>query len=118
MSERGQANRRDHPRSELLAQVQVRRELEVHIMPAFNISGGGVFVQGEPTDYPELQPGTELELVIFDADDPSRDDVSVRAAVARTEQRPGLAHGFGLRFVGIDHVAWQALQRLISRKSA
>lgn len=118
MSERGQANRRAHPRFELLAQVQVRRELEVHIMPAVNISGGGVFVRGEPTDYPELRPGTELELVIFDADDPSGGDVAVRAAVARTEERPGLAHGFGLRFVGVDQAAWQALQRLVSRKSA
>jgi len=108
-------NRRAHPRVELLVQVQVRRELEVHIMSTLNISLGGAFVQGDPADYPELQVGTGLELVIFDVEHPGDEDVNLQARVVRREPgSPTLTPGIGLQFVSVDLDTLARLRRLIT----
>ncbi|MCK5798890.1 MAG: PilZ domain-containing protein [Deltaproteobacteria bacterium] len=95
------AERRLHRRVDLLAQVQMTRSSEVHIMSTVDISRGGVFVQGDPNDAPELTSGIDLDLVLFCADDP-RHEIVVRATIVRvvslekaTRELPG---GFGLRF--------------------
>ena len=91
--------RRAHPRFELLAQVQVARESEVHIMSADRISRGGVFVQGEPSEYPDLQVGTHVEVVVFDADHPGQEDLALEAQVVRVEgEASAYQPGFGLKF--------------------
>lgn len=92
--------RRAHPRFELLAQVQVARESEVHIMSADRISRGGVFVKGEPSQYPDLQVGTRVEVVVFDADNPGQEDLALQAQVVRVESGEASAYqpGFGLKF--------------------
>lgn len=88
--------RRQHPRVEVLAQVQVTRDAEVHVMSTSDISRGGIFIQGDPADAPDLLPGVDCDLVLFDAD-ADREEVMVRATVVHIVDRPD-AKGFGLRF--------------------
>jgi hypothetical protein len=107
-------DRRAYRRSEILAQVQVSRESEVHIMSA-QISRGGMFVHGEPTEYPDLRVGTEVEVVVFDVVRPGSDDVSLDAKVVRIEEGLADKHGFGLQFEGLSHYEVGALQTLLDR---
>lgn len=109
--------KREHPRFELFAQVQVARESEVHIMSAQRISRGGIFVQGEPTAYPDLQVGTQVEVVVFDADNPGREDLSLAARIVRVD---GLSSsrrslGFGLQFTELGTFEAGALESLLDR---
>jgi hypothetical protein len=105
-----QPDRRAHPRYELYAQVQVAREREVHIMRARHISRGGLFIQGHPETYPDLQVGARVEVVVFDADHPGRDDISLDAQVVR-----GDPSGFGLRFNNLTGFEAGALDNLLRR---
>lgn len=68
-------------------------------MDTLDISRGGVFIQGNPEEFPELSPGVDLDLVLFFTDD-LHDDVVVRATVVRVVDSagPGSCPGFGLRF--------------------
>jgi hypothetical protein len=112
-----QHDKRSHPRFELLAQVQVAREAEVHIMSAQKISRGGIFVQGEPDEYPDLQVGSRVELVVFDAEHPGEQDVSLEAKIVRVEdgQRSDTQLGFGLQFTGLGSFEAGALEELLER---
>jgi c-di-GMP-binding flagellar brake protein YcgR len=104
--------RRAHPRVDLLAQVQLSRDTEVHIMSTRDISLGGVFVRGEATDHPELKIGAMVELVIFDSSAASGgDDIGLRATITRIEKAPD--PGFALRFINAGPSERAALQRLI-----
>ncbi len=93
--------RRLHHRVEMLAQVQVSRHSDVHIMDTRDISRGGVFIQGDPAASPEIATGVDLDLVLFFADN-VHDEVSVRATVVRVvepaDATPDNPAGFGLRF--------------------
>jgi hypothetical protein len=111
-----QHDKRAHPRFELLAQVQVARDSEVHIMPADKISRGGVFVQGEPDEYPDLKVGAQVELVVFDAEHPGEQDLSLEAKVVRVEdQRSNSRLGFGLQFTELGTFESGALEELLER---
>ena len=110
-------NRRVFPRVDLLAQVQVTRQSECHIMSTLNISRGGVFIQGLPTNYPELRIGAEVELVIFDANAPGERDIALRARIVRLDLgRPGHPPGFGLEFVGLDPERIARLDQMIGAR--
>jgi hypothetical protein len=114
-----QIENRTHPRVDLFAQVQVTRDSEVHVMSARNISRGGIFIQGEPAEIPDLRPGVEVEIVIFVGDDlglaDGLADVRLGARVVRVEER-GRADvpGFGLQFIAIERTQGQMLERLIA----
>lgn len=105
---------RAHPRFDLLAQVQVTRHSEVYIMSTRNVSRGGIFIQGDPQEYPELKVGTQVELVIFNPDDPGQDDVTLTAMVVRRDRVSGreARAGFGLQFLNVGKVA-DTLERLL-----
>lgn len=112
----GTAENRRFARIEYLAQVQLSRDTEVHIMSTRNISRGGVFIQGHPPEFPELRVGAQVELVIFDADRPGETDVALSALVVRIEMatRPGGLGGFGLQFVNLTKRNLNELERLIT----
>jgi hypothetical protein len=103
---------RAHPRFDVLAQVQVTRHSEVYIMSTRNISRGGIFIQGDPQEYPELKVGTQVELVIFNPDDPGQNDVTLTAMVVRRERGREAMAGFGLQFLNIGKVA-STLERML-----
>jgi hypothetical protein len=106
---------RSHGRVDLLAQVQVTREAEVYIMSTMNISRGGVFIRCDPSECPDLRAGAQVEIVIFVAEDPGVEDVSLQARIVRVEPqaRGQIPSGFGLQFVGLDADQTQKLERLI-----
>ena len=117
--------RREHERVDLLAQVQVTRESEVHILSTSNISHGGVFLLADPAEVPDLERGAEVELVIFPTTEPTEENdetqemtVSAQAKVVRIEdgKMPGRDAGFGLRILKIDPDNRQRLRKLIKNK--
>jgi hypothetical protein len=109
------SEKRLHPRHDLLAQVQVSAEAEVHVMSTDNISLGGVFIQGVPGEYPEITIGAELDLLIFDANEMGG-DVRCRARVVRIEA-DGDRTGFGLKFVDLTQPNTARLRRLLAASS-
>ena len=92
-------NQRRHPRVDLFAQVQVSKDSEVYIMSTANISRGGVFIQGDPADYPDLSQGTTVDLCIFAGEDVGVPEARIRARVVHVAEATKPAPGFGLEFV-------------------
>lgn len=105
--------RRAHRRVELLAQVQVSRTDEVHILSTVNISSGGVFLSANPESLPQFQVGIEAELVIAPPNDLG-ESVTARARLVRIEgrARPGQPAGFGFEFSQVDPLNKSRLKRL------
>jgi hypothetical protein len=93
---------RQSPRIELYAQVQVTRESACHVMATGNISRGGVFIQGDPVDHPDLTLGASVELVLFDPEDPDHAGVSLEGVVVHV--REGQRQGFGVKFINMNHL--------------
>lgn len=87
-------------------------------MSAVNISRGGIFIRGEPGEYPDLRVGTTVEVVIFDPDNPGAEDVSLAATVVRIEGgAPGGRTGFGLQFKQLGIFESAGLDQLLQRLS-
>ncbi|MCC6748289.1 MAG: PilZ domain-containing protein [Deltaproteobacteria bacterium] len=112
--------KREFPRAEVFAQVQISQDAEVHIMSTSNISRGGVFIQGSPADYPDLRVGAVVDLQIFASEGSELgDDVSCRAKVVRTQPvgTKATGPGFGLQFLDIDPENVRRLEALLRRTS-
>src|SRR3954469_20376790 len=84
--------KRKSPRIEVYAQAQVRTTggvPDVAIMAVRNVSAGGVYLEGTPSEYPELKPGREIDLVIFGSEEGLGDDpefnIVCRAKVIRID---------------------------------
>lgn len=102
---------RDHPRVELLAQVQVARDSEIYVMSTSNIGPGGVFIQGDPADCPDLEPGAAVEVVIFATD--LGLEVRLDARIVRVVPAGGrFPPGFGLQFTSLEQAQAQILERM------
>jgi hypothetical protein len=123
MSEGGGPSNRSSPRIEVFAQAQVRGS-DVHIIPVRNVSAGGVYLEGTPSDYPELKPGTEFNLVIFGSEEGMGDDpdfnINCRARVIRIDEgyagkRPP---GFGCTIDPVDQDHRDRLTNLLLRASS
>lgn len=90
--------RRAHQRYELLAQVQITRQSEVHILSTSNISRGGFFICADPEAGFTPEVGAELDVLLFSPDELSH-EISARAKVMRlVEGKGGCVQGYGLRF--------------------
>ena len=116
------SNNRKSPRIEVYAQAQIRGK-DIHIMAVRNVSAGGVYLEGTPAEYPDLKPGTDIDLVIFGAEDGQGDDpefnIICRAKVIRidpgfTGKRPP---GFGVTIDPIDQEHRDRLTNLLLRAS-
>ena len=105
--------RREHPRFHLLAQVQVKRSSEILILQARNVSFGGLFLEGNPKDYPQLGVGMEVDISLAPEDDPEGQTIQMRARIARIERTGQL--GFGLSIIRIDANSQGRLNALIRR---
>jgi len=95
------SERRHAPRYEVIAQANVGSGDEAYLIPVRNISATGVFLEGNPADYPHLTAGVELELVLSASAAGTADDevinVRCRGRVARIEPgKPTRVGGFGL----------------------
>lgn len=115
------ANRKS-PRIEVYAQAEVRGR-DIQIMAVRNVSAGGVYLEGTSAEYPELKPGTDIDLVLFGAEDGAGDDpdfnIVCRARVIRIdpgfpEKRPP---GFGVTIDPVDQENRERLTNLLLRAS-
>jgi len=111
------SDRRGFSRIEVYAQANVLRSDTVYLMSVRNISTGGVYLEGTPAEYPDLKPGTDIELVLFGSEEGegAEEDLNVRCAgrVVRIDagypgKRPP---GFG---VTIDPTSDDERERLTS----
>ncbi|MCB9556218.1 MAG: PilZ domain-containing protein [Deltaproteobacteria bacterium] len=107
--------RREHPRIDFLAQVQITRDDEVQILSTENISLGGLFLNADPYEYPGIHVGTDLDIMIFAADDIGF-DLTCRARVVRVAGRATGQPGFGLQFTTIDEPSLQRLAEYIAHQ--
>jgi hypothetical protein len=105
------------------AQAEVRGSNDVSIMAVRNVSAGGVYLEGTPAEYPDLRPGTEIELVIFGSEDGLGDapefNITCRAKVIRVD--PGFAAkrppGFGVTIDPVNQDNRDRLTNLLLRAS-
>jgi hypothetical protein len=74
---------RRHPRYELYASVELQGAGETLILPARNISLGGMFVDADGHDLSAFPIGAVLSILVFDAADESGPTVRATAAVLR-----------------------------------
>jgi len=113
---------RKSPRIEVYAQAEVRGS-EISIMAVRNVSAGGVYLEGTPSDYPDLKPGMEIELVIFGSEEGMGDDpdfnIQCKAKVIRIDQGFGSKRppGFGCTIDPIDQDHRERLTNLLLRAS-
>jgi hypothetical protein len=93
-------------------------------MEVRNLSAGGVYLVGDPKEYPELKPGRELDLVIFGTEDGAGDEedfnIACRARIIRVdpgwpEKRPP---GFGVTIDPVDQDHRDRLSNLLLRASS
>jgi hypothetical protein len=112
--------RRFAPRYELLAQANVASGEEAYLLSVRNISMTGAFLEGSPSDYPDLKLGAETELTLS-ASDPSMGDdevvnVRCRGRVARVEAaRPPHVGGFGITLEPMSTEDEARLRALVGR---
>ncbi|HEX8953684.1 MAG TPA: PilZ domain-containing protein [Polyangia bacterium] len=90
-------NQRRHPRFELFASVEVHAGDETLVLPARNISLGGVYLSADGHDLGKLDVGLELELLVFDALDETRQPVRLSGEVVRLD-----GHGVALMWADSD----------------
>jgi hypothetical protein len=90
--------RRHAPRYELIAQANLASGDESYLMTVRNISTTGAFLEGNPAEHPDLQPGVELDLVLSASapgmGDDEVDNIHCRGRVARIESAG--RGGFGI----------------------
>ena len=70
----------------MFATVEVHAAAETLVLPARNISLGGVYLSADGHDLSALAVGVELEVVVFDALDESRRPVRLVGEVVRLEK--------------------------------
>jgi hypothetical protein len=77
-------DQRRYRRFELFASVELRVGDETLILPARNVSQGGIFLASDGNDLTSLEAGSAVEVYLFDVTDESRPSVRGVATVVRT----------------------------------
>jgi hypothetical protein len=102
---------------EFLAQVQLSKADEVHIMSTVNVSRGGVFLSATLPEIRTVTPGMTAELLIF-APEEIQEDVELTARVVRVRRTPIPTEptGLAMEFVDVDQANATRLQKLLAPK--
>jgi hypothetical protein len=77
------SNKREFPRYELMASVELREGEETVILPARNLSLGGMYVGADGNDLRHFGIGHEVEVMVFNAADENHPAVRAKAKVVR-----------------------------------
>jgi hypothetical protein len=115
------ADRRQHERISILAQVQVTHDGEVEILTATNLSVGGTFLEAAPDEHPEYQAGTPVDLMLcVSEENPAHlaEDGSVRTKgriVRRDQGSDDRPAGIGIEFEQLDADNLSRLRLLLGR---
>jgi len=86
-------NARKHPRYELYASVELHVGDETLILPARNLSLGGIFLGADGNNLETLPIGHQVELLVFNAGDEDSPAVRAFAEVVRHDD-----DGVGLKW--------------------
>lgn len=86
-------NARKHQRYELLASVELHHGDETLILPARNLSLGGIFLGADGNNLSVLPVGHQVELLVFNAADEQSPAVRAFAEVVRHDE-----NGVGLKW--------------------
>lgn len=100
--------KRRHPRFELYASVELRGAGETLILPARNLSLGGVSLAADGHDLSSFADGRSFEVMIFDAVDEANPPVRAPAKVIRHD-----ADGMALMWTISDPEMSEKLARLL-----
>jgi hypothetical protein len=76
-------NQRKHVRYELLASVEVHQGEDTLILPARNLSLGGIYIGSDGNDLSRFRVGNRVELLLFDATNESNPPIRGAARVVR-----------------------------------
>jgi hypothetical protein len=104
-------NLRKHPRYELFATVELNLGEETLVLPARNISLGGLYLASDGNDLSHLSVGAIVQITLFDALDEGKPYVRGDAQVVRHEGKTGLA----LTWASSDPVVARKLASLLER---
>lgn len=100
---------RRHPRFELFASVELERDGETVILPARNISLGGVYLEADGHDLGEFAVGGAVAVQVFDAVNESQPPVHLDGHVVRHD-----GTGMALMWAPSDPQAALQLGRLLN----
>jgi hypothetical protein len=103
-------NTRRHQRFEMYASVELHAAQETLVLPARNISLGGVYLSADGHDLAILEIGMELEVLVFDALDERRRPVRLFGEVVRLDE-----HGVALMWADSDPEIARNVARLLHR---
>src|SRR5579884_3558243 len=97
------AERRQHKRVDIIAQVQLKTGGDVLLLQAKNISVGGMFLEGEPKEHPQLAPPVAVDVALSPEDDLEGEPILMKARIVRISRGDGdQPPGFGLAIMNID----------------
>ena len=107
------AERRQHARFELLAQVELRIGGEVSLLPVVNLSAGGVLVDASG-DHGDLPLGAEVK--VFLAAYTGAAPFSIEGKIVRIDRRPdGVVGALAVMWTSADAAAQAGLTKLLER---
>lgn len=92
----------------MLASVEVKASSETMLLPALNISLGGVYLAADGHDLTGLALGARLDVLVFDALDEHKRPVRLDAQVVRFD-----AQGMALKWLAVDANGASELSRLM-----
>jgi len=101
---------RRHPRFELFATVELHHGEETLVLPARNISLGGLYLTADGNDVTHLAVGDIVEVTLFDAIDEGKPFVRGDAQVVRQDE-----DGVALTWASADPVVARKLASLLER---
>lgn len=92
----------------MLASVQLTAGGETMILPAGNISLGGVYLAADGHDLGGIAVGARIDVQVFDALDETKQPVRLDAQVVRFDER-----GMALQWLSVDAVEASELGKLM-----
>ncbi len=110
------AERRRAERLELLAQVELRRDGEVVLLPTINISAGGLLLGVESGALSDVEIGEEVHVFLATSEGDSGSgaiELSMDATIVRVIAHDGVPNQIGLMWSSIDLHAMGQLAKLL-----
>jgi hypothetical protein len=105
-------NSRKHARFEIFATVEIHHGDETLVLPARNISLGGLYLSADGNDLGKLAVGALVEVTLFDAFDEGKLFVRGMAQVVRQEPKEGIALTWASTDPNVAHKLASLLERL------
>jgi hypothetical protein len=106
-------NQRRHPRYELLASVELHQGDDTLILPARNLSLGGIYLGSDGNDLSRFTVDDVIEVLVFDATDEERPAVRAAAIVVRHDEQ-----GMALKWMESSETFFALSQLLEAVKNA